>query len=175
MRRILLPFFPENNYLQTKWWHRLAITIVSIWNVLAIILIIGTSYTIGSYALNYLNATSEPLIQITNNKTMESKNITYEDLGKITKQRFPEYNDIQDEILGKKIYQKYIENKSVEMESILNENWNQMISFGMSKDQLLQTITGYLPFWLLSLLTFLIPTLIYRLILYIALGDWWQK
>lgn len=171
MKKISALLYPQSKYLEEKWWHRLAKIIISL--IFYLSLIVFLYYLLFEFKLYNLKAyylAPEKVISITNNKTGKKAYFAddeIDELGIRVKNRFEEAREYENRIAPMML----IAEESEEIDSFVNEIISEKGSFKpFTKKEIASEIKNDLL--ILSLLVGLSfsPAVIYRFLLYIALG-----
>lgn len=147
MRKILLPFFPESEFLWKHWWHRLAL-VVSI--VTALILYTGMVFFIYLFiSTQLLNSNSQHAYRLHDSGTGK--------IVEVTGSSMPTKNEAE-EIFNTAGITNYTSIAIQEIKKPLHFDWFALeIAF------------------ILFILAWGFPNLLYRLALFIAFNDKWKK
>lgn len=174
IKKLLLPFFPDSKYLRTKWWHRLTKVLTVAWTGIAVlIIVISLVFFPYQRVIDYIKAPNK-VYKITDSKTNNYTYMEASELGKLVKQKYPKFNKYRDEIAGMVIFDT---DYKTEAESILDSIFNQGNYSHFKpdtkndiKNQLL--LNFVLPIG--ALISIVIPIIVYRVFLYIVLGNIWR-
>jgi len=156
LRKILLPFFPDSAYLRKYWWHRLALTIFFVINIA----LLATSLWFGTAAVQSL-------------RHQDMLSFTYDN------------PDFYNSITGMAIYNS--QSEFTRMNKLLGKV-DKMVGNepGFVPDPHYNSYQGYLSKYYLTLALFtgiaalvfalllFIPSVMYRIILYVATNNNWK-
>lgn len=170
---ILLPFFPNSNYLREKWWHRLVLVISSFLSVIAIFLFLlclknWIVSCLEMYKVNKLGKELNTEIIHKTNSSLEvsgrevynfKRDYTHEEYGEKVKQDFVRFDKYKSELIGKAAVHNYPKLRELVEYSPLDYRppWNSVVLAGIF-------IT----------LGIIIPNIIYRTFLYVITAGEWQ-
>ena len=183
IKRILLPFLPDNTKLQSHWWHRLIKTISLLVNtVIYIIVFLLLLHFPYSDFRAYMLAPSN-VYTVQDAKTVKMVSLGSDELGKQAKKiDYTKYSKMSDDMAGVILLQKLgvgdttsgETNKIIEASIKSRPSW--MDGFQpLSKVQIRSELTdSATPIVVLILLAFF-PAVIYRTLLYITLDNSWKK
>ena len=122
MLKILLPFFPDNEYLRSKWWHRFVLVIAVLFSLISISLAVLLTVTSLKEFSEFtqiqrigqdleLEELKEIRKEQLNIRTGETRWIptgfSIGDLGKIVKGKYSQFSKYDDRLLGRAVLCKY--------------------------------------------------------------------
>lgn len=186
-----IPFFPSSSILEQRWWHRLMRVIIFFWQGFFVTLTCYLAIILISAFIGSIIPVNGSSIEITSPSGIK-KIVKKGDLGKAVKNDFPYYKNISDIELENLIIEKgiisvdeYQPNSFVpdNPNNLNNNSVNYLINnvfFKLKEDifskKYLQNFIKedglrYLGFIPLLLAVSFIPTIGYKIILYIAFGN----
>jgi len=167
-KNLLLAFIPDTDALNKKWWHRLAKVFAVVWSVLVGLAIICVFFYL---VLNiYLFQRKPTLYKIADEKWGVSQTVTIEELGRCAKYLYPSLQALSNYEAGKKT-QELGEDDPEIIKFISREYYWGMVSPEKEKQDLRDKMVYFLiPAFFSLIVTYFVPTIAYRTILYVAVG-----